>query len=55
MIQQGTSTIYTNTIIINPNTVNITYKYGIDVAGAYGGPRIMRLHPGRTIIGWSEP
>ncbi|HUA38754.1 MAG TPA: hypothetical protein VMA35_10220 [Candidatus Sulfopaludibacter sp.] len=38
MIREGSSSIYTNTIVINPDTVDITYKYGVDEGGVYGGP-----------------
>lgn len=38
MIQEGSTSIYTNTIIINPDSVDITYKYGIDEGGLLGGP-----------------
>jgi hypothetical protein len=39
MIQQGSTTIYTNTIIIPAGTpVDYEYKYGMDPGALYGGP-----------------
>jgi hypothetical protein len=38
MIRAGSSYIYTNTIIVNPTTVDLIYKYGTDVGGVFGGP-----------------
>jgi len=39
MVEQGLTTIYTNTIIIPAgNTPEVIYKYGMDPAAAYGGP-----------------
>ncbi|SPE53230.1 exported hypothetical protein [Verrucomicrobia bacterium] len=39
MVEVGTTTVYTNTIILPPGTVvALSYQYGIDPAGAYGGP-----------------
>jgi hypothetical protein len=39
MIQQGSTTIYTNTIIVPAGTpVAFDYKYGMDPGSAYGGP-----------------
>jgi hypothetical protein len=39
MIEVGTSTIYTNTIIFPGGTpVDFTYKYGLDINAVFGGP-----------------
>ena len=39
MIQQGSTTIYTNTIIVPAGTtVAFKYKYGMDPGSVYGGP-----------------
>lgn len=38
MIQQGSSTIYTNTIIVPPGSPDVIYKFGMDVGRANGGP-----------------
>lgn len=38
MIRAGSSYIYTNTIIVEPTTVNLVYKYGTDPGGTLGGP-----------------
>ncbi len=39
MVQEGTSTIYTNTIVIPAGTtVDCVYKYGMDPSGYNGGP-----------------
>jgi hypothetical protein len=39
MMREGTSSIYTNTIVIPAGTpVGITYQYGIDPGGINGGP-----------------
>jgi hypothetical protein len=38
MIEQGLSTIYTNTILCPPGPVVINYKYGIDIGAVNGGP-----------------
>ena len=39
MIQQGSSTVYTNTIILPAGTpVALSYQYGMDAASLYGGP-----------------
>jgi hypothetical protein len=39
MIQEGSSTIYTNTLILPAGTpVALAYQYGIDVGSATGGP-----------------
>ncbi|HWD91829.1 MAG TPA: hypothetical protein VG938_05715 [Verrucomicrobiae bacterium] len=39
MIEQGLSTIYTNTVIVPAGTpVSFTYKYGMDESAAFGGP-----------------
>jgi hypothetical protein len=38
MIQEGSSTIYTNTLLVPPGPVSLSYKYGIDVNQANGGP-----------------
>jgi len=37
MVRESPSYIYTNTLIINPTTVNLTYKYGVDPNGVNGG------------------
>ncbi len=39
MIREGSSYVYTNTIIINPTSVNLIYKYGTDPGGVSGGPQ----------------
>ncbi|HXR49262.1 MAG TPA: hypothetical protein VN784_17650 [Candidatus Limnocylindrales bacterium] len=39
MIRAGSSYVYTNTIIVNPTTVNLIYKYGTDPGGLSGGPQ----------------
>ncbi len=39
MIREGSTTIYTNTIIIPPGTpVAVSYQYGMDPGSVYGGP-----------------
>ncbi|HSY16766.1 MAG TPA: hypothetical protein VK815_00465 [Candidatus Acidoferrales bacterium] len=39
MIQQGSSTIYTNTIVLPAGTpVALSYQYGMDAGNFYGGP-----------------
>ena len=38
MIRAGSSYIYTNTIIVEPTTANLVYKYGTDPGGIQGGP-----------------
>ena len=39
MMEQGLTTIYTNTIIVPPGTpVGFAYKYGMDPGGVNGGP-----------------
>ena len=39
MIAQGLTSIYTNTIVIQPGPIGIYYKYGIDNNNFDGGPR----------------
>jgi hypothetical protein len=39
MIQQGSSTIYTNTVLVPAGTpIALNYRYGIDPSGLLGGP-----------------
>lgn len=39
MIEQGSSTVYTNTIVLPAGTpVGLSYQYGMDPGGFYGGP-----------------
>jgi hypothetical protein len=39
MIEEGTSTIYTNTVVIPAGTpVALSYQYGVDPDSLYGGP-----------------
>jgi hypothetical protein len=38
MVREGSSTIYTNTIIVPPGPPDVIYKYGMDIFRANGGP-----------------